>query len=139
MTTALKKAAGPYNPSTRYKGPEDIALKNGYVRSHHNGTYEGFVAADNIEEAEAYFEKWYGLDALNWLELFRFEKTDELELLATVDMAMEDLSREGKTVTLSTVKQVIHDHPEWEAKLQRDIFSDFNIVRAIRTCLELFA
>lgn len=135
----LKKAAGPYNPNTRYKGPEAIAHKKGYVRSHHNGKYEGFVAADNVGEAETYFEKWYGAEVLNWLEQFRFEKTEELELLATVDMAMEDLSREGKTVKLNTVKQVIHDHPEWEAKLQRDIFSDINLISAIRTCRELFA
>jgi hypothetical protein len=28
----LKKAAGPYDPNTKYKGPEAIALKNGYYR-----------------------------------------------------------------------------------------------------------
>ncbi|MEX2120416.1 MAG: hypothetical protein WD847_12545 [Pirellulales bacterium] len=30
----LKKAAGPYNPATKYKGPEAIAVNNGYVRQH---------------------------------------------------------------------------------------------------------
>jgi len=134
----LKKAAGPYNPSTRYKGPEAIAQKNGYVRSHRNGNLEGFVAADNIAKAEAYFQQWYGPNVLAWLERFRFKKNDELELLATVDVAMEDLRREGKAVELGAVKQVIHDHPEWEAKLQREIFSDDNLVGAIQTCRELF-
>ena len=135
----LKKAAGPYNPRTRYSGPEAIAQKNGYVRACHNGTYEGFVAASNIAKAEAYFQQWYGPDALAWLEQFRFEKTDELELLTTVDMAMEDLRAETKPVTLATVKQVIRDHPEWEAKLGRETFSDANIERALQTCRELFA
>jgi len=135
----LKKAAGPYNPATKYKGPEAIAQKNGYIRPHHNGTYPGFVAATNISQAESYFQQWYGADALAWLEQFRRKKTDELELLATVDMAVEDLRCEGKAVKLGAVKQVIHDHPEWEAKLQREIFSDINIVRAIQICRELFA
>lgn len=132
----LKKAAGPYNPAVKYKGPEGIAQKNGYVRPHHNGTYPGFVAAGNITEAEAYFTQWYGPEVLPWLEQFRFKKTDELELLTTVDMAMEDLRREGQAVNLGAVKQVIHDHPEWEAKLEREIFADPNIIRAIDECRE---
>lgn len=70
----LKKAAGPYNPSTKYKGPESIAQKNGYIRPHNNGTYTAFVAADKIAKAEAYFEQWYGPDVLKWLEQFRFNK-----------------------------------------------------------------
>jgi type I restriction enzyme S subunit len=135
----LKKAAGPYNPATRYKGPEGIAQKNGYVRAHHNGTYQGFVAAANIAQAEDYFQQWYGQEALAWLEQFRLKKTDELELLTTVDMAMEDLHREGKAIQVGTVKQVIHDHPEWIAKLRRELFSDINIARAMQTCRKLFA
>lgn len=135
----LKKAAGPYNPATRYKGPEGIAQKNGYVRTHHNGTYQGFVATANIGQAEDYFQEWYGQEALAWLEQFRLKKTDELELLTTVDMAMEDLHREGKAIQVGTVKQVIHGHPEWTAKLRRELFSDINIARAMQTCRNLFA
>lgn len=135
----LKKAAGPYNPATKYKGPEGIAVKNGYVREHHNGTYPGFVAGENIAKAEAYFRQWYQPDALEWLRQFRYLKTDELELLATVDMAMEDLRREGKAVNLASVKAVIKNHPEWEAKLEREIFCDTNIFRNIARCDELFA
>jgi hypothetical protein len=133
----LKKAAGPYNPKTKYQGPERIALKNSYVREHHNGKYAGFVAAENIAQAHKYFSEWYPR-AEEWLAQFRFEKTDELELLATVDMAMQDLRRETKPVAVETVKQLIHDHPEWEAKLDREIFSDANIQRAIQKCSELF-
>jgi type I restriction enzyme S subunit len=133
----LKKAAGPYNPKSKYQGPEGIALKNSYVREHHNGTYAGFVAGPKLSQAEAYFEEWYP-GAKDWLEQFRFAKTDELELLATVDMAMEDLRRDGRLVAVDTVKKLIHDHPEWEAKLDREIFSDDNIARAIQKCGALF-
>lgn len=135
----LKKAAGPYKPSTRYKGPEGIAVKNGYVRVHHNGVYEGFVSGSKVSQARAYVEKWHGAEALSWLEQLRFKKTDELELLATVDMAMQELLAEAKSVTLLTVKRVIRDHPEWEAKLEREVFSDKSLARAIQTCNELFA
>ncbi len=135
----LKKAAGPYNPATRYKGPEDIAQRNGYVRLLHNGGYQGFVAADNCGQAETYFRKWYGEDAFDWLEKFHYKKTEELELLATVDMAMEDLRSEAKPVDMESVKRIIGEHPEWQAKLEREVFSDANIERAIEECSELFA
>ncbi len=134
----LKKAAGPYNPSTKYKGPETIAQKNHYVKPHHNGTYPGFVAGDNIQKAEIYFQQWYGDDSLEWLGQFRYKKTEELELLATVDMAMEDLRKAGAPVNLCAVKQVIQNHPEWEAKLMRDVFSDAHINGAISACRLLF-
>ncbi|MFC5582493.1 restriction endonuclease subunit S [Rhodanobacter terrae] len=135
----LKKAAGPYDPRTRYKGPEGIALKKAYVRSLHNGTYEGFVASKNISEAEAYFEKWYGADVVAWLEQFRLRKTDELELLTTVDMAVEDLRREGKSISVDSVKQLIQDNPEWKPKLDRPAFSDAAIAGALAECQTLFA
>ena len=134
----LKKAAGPYNPKTKYQGPEAIALKNGYVREHNNGTYVGFVAAEKIAQAEQYFAEWYP-GAKEWLEQFRFEKTDELELLTTVDMAMEDLCKRSRAVNLKAVKEVISTHPEWEAKLSRPVFCDTNIKRAIGVCSNLFA
>jgi type I restriction enzyme S subunit len=134
----MKKAAGPYNPRTRYGGAEKIALQNRYVRVLSTGKSEGFVADENIAQAEGYFDKWYGAEALTWLEQFRYQKNDELELLTTVDMACEDLSREGKAVTLSAVKQIIHDSPEWKAKLNRAVFSDDNIATTIQSCGQLF-
>lgn len=134
----LKKAAGPYNPSVKYKGPEGIAQKNGYIRTHAQGKFSGFVAAAKVAQAEGYFEKWYGSDVLAWLEQFRRRTNDELELLATVDMAVEDLRRAGRPVDVNAVKSVIHHNPEWEAKLEREIFSDANIARAIAQTRELF-
>jgi hypothetical protein len=135
----LKKAAGPYNPRTRYGGAEKIAVQNRYVRAVSTGKSEGFVADENIAQAEGYFEKWYGAEALSWLEQFRYQKNDALELLTTVDMACEDLSRVGKVVSTSTVKQIIYDSPEWKAKLNRSVFSDDNIAATIETCRQLFS
>jgi type I restriction enzyme S subunit len=135
----LKKAAGPYNPSIRYGGAEKIALQNGYVREYNNGKFQGFVPGDRVAQAQAYFEKWYGADALGWLEQFRKKKNDELELLTTVDMASEDIRREGNAVNLSSVKLVLRTNPEWKAKLDRPIFADDQILAAIRLCDQLFA
>lgn len=134
----MKKAAGPYDPNTKYKGPEAIALKNGYVRAVHNGTYEGFVAGEKSEHAVRYFEQWYGVATLDWLERFHYRKTDDLELLATVDMAMVDLMAAGDSVDVTGVKSVIVANPEWVPKLSRALFSDDNIAGAIAECQVLF-
>lgn len=134
----LKKAAGPYNPRTKYGGPERIAVENGYVREHASGPYRGFVAANNIAQAEGYFGKWYGADCIQWLEQFRFKKNDDLEVLATVDMAAEELRAAGTRVNVDSVKDVIRGHPEWQAKLDRPVFSDANIGKAIETSRTLF-
>ena len=133
-----KKAAGPYNPDVKYRGPEGIAQKNGYIRQHRNGSFAGFVAAGNIGKADAYFMEWYGQEVLEWLEQFRYKKNDDLELLATVDMAAEELKQKGSFVALESVKALIAAHPEWKAKLSREIFSDSNILRAIRDVSALF-
>ncbi len=134
----LEKAAGPYNPSTKYKGAEKIALSNRYVRSHARDNFSGFVAAEKIAEAEGYFTKWYGDDCVSWLEQFRYKKNDELELLATVDMAMLKLRETGIQVSVASVKQYLHDAPEWKAKLGRSIFADESIDMAIKWSQQLF-
>lgn len=134
----LKKAAGPYNPSTKYGGPEKIALKNRYVREHTNGQYKGFVAGDGIAQAEGYFEKWYGPEALKWLEQFRKRKNDALGVLATVDMASEELRAAGREVTVQTIKGVLAADKEWKQKLTQPEFSDRNIAAAIEESDRLF-
>jgi type I restriction enzyme S subunit len=129
----LKKAAGPYNPQTKYGGPEKIAKQNGYIREHKGPKgHSGFIAADNVAQAEGYFEKWYGPEVIQWLEQFRYKKNDDLEVLATVDMAALELRASGKTLDVAAVKDVITSHPEWEAKLDRAAFSDENIAEAIK-------
>ena len=135
----LKKAAGPYNPRIRYGGPERIALEQGYIRQHKNKNYQGFVADSHVGDAEDYFDKWYGKEALQWLEQFRFKKNDELELLTTVDMATEELRAADKEVSVENVKNLILDHKEWKAKMGRRIFADANLARAIEDSRTLFA
>ena len=71
-------------------------------------------------------------DAVRWLNQFRFKTNEDLEVLATVDMAAEELRALGKVVDLTSVKEVIRSHPEWEAKLDRAAFSDTNIANGIK-------
>lgn len=135
----LKKAAGPYNPQTRYGGPEKIAIKNGYVQKHTAPEgYSGIIAAGHIAQAEGYFEQWYRPGAIEWLEQFRRRTNDDLEALTTVDMAAEELRASGKPVDVAAVKDLIRNHPEWEAKLDRPAFSDANINKAIQQSDILF-
>lgn len=138
VTGYRKKAAGPYNPDTKYKGPESIAISNRYIKYHNNGKYNGFVIAEKIESAMTYFDKWYGLERMDWLEQFRFIKNDELELWTTVDFAIEDLVKENKEITVSNIKNIISNNEDWKAKLKRSIFSDMNIESAIEK-LETFS
>lgn len=134
----LKKAAGPYNPKTRYEGGEGIALQRGYVRSVHNGQYEGLMAGAKLAEAEAYVEKWHGQELRTWLAQFHYEKTEALELLATVDMAMVEIRRSGLQVSVDAVRQLIAADPEWRKKLEREIFSDAHIAQAMARSVDLF-
>ncbi len=134
----LKKAAGPYNPQTRYGGPENIALQKDYVRRQRSGKRQGFVSSTNIDEAEHYFDKWYGIEVLQWMEQFRYKTNNDLELLTTVDMASEELLGAGEEISVERVKEVIHSNPEWKPKLTRPIFSDANLARAIENCQKLF-
>jgi type I restriction enzyme S subunit len=131
----LKKAAGPYKPQTRYGGAEKIALTKDYVTTHkasYKGKeFDGFVASENIAEALHYFNEWYGGDSITWMEQFKFEKNDNLELWATVDMAVEELKTENKIINVASVKQVLKSNKEWQAKLIRPIFSNDNIQKAI--------
>ena len=138
----LKKAAGPYKPASRYKGPEKIALDKQYVQEveaiNRNGKmYKGFISGEMIQEAHDYFEKWFGNDALQWLQQFKFEKSEKLELLTTVDMAVQDLKTEGKPVSVEAVQQLINNHEEWRPKLKRRTFSSDNIHDAIEKIEQL--
>jgi Restriction endonuclease S subunits len=140
----IKKAAGPYNPTLKYKTALPIALKNRYIVAH-EATYKGhsfvnLTIGEKIAEAKTYFNQWHGDEPLQWLEQFRYIKNrrDELELLTTTDKAMVELRDEGETVTLQAVKGIIKKSSEWKDKLKRAIFSDDNISRAIRWSNELF-
>jgi hypothetical protein len=135
----LKKAAGPYSPWARYQGPEKIALTNGYVRPAKVGVFEGLVVGANIDQIDAYLPRYPVCAAIDWaVGRFRKRKNDDLELLATVDFAALDLNQARTIVTVEAVKQIIATNKEWTAKLKREIFSDFNIVRALDELQALF-
>ncbi len=131
----LKKAAGPYKPQTRYGGAEKIALNKGYIKSHkmvYKGKeYDGFVVGDDVADALHYFKEWYGANSMTWIEQFKFEKNDHLELWTTIDMAVEELKHEKKIVNVAAVKQILKANKEWKDKLTRPVFSDDHIQQAI--------
>jgi hypothetical protein len=133
----LKKAAGPYSSWARYKGPEGIALRNGYVRR--ADTRDALLPGDKIDKIDPYLERYPVCQAIDWVvEQFRYKKNEELELLATVDFAAVDLKKAQAAVSLDSVKQVIAGNREWKPKLKRAVFSDENIVAALDELRDLF-
>ncbi|MCS4300615.1 restriction endonuclease subunit S [Chryseobacterium sp. BIGb0232] len=134
----LRKAAGPYNPKTKYGGPEKIALTSKYIKDWkgEKGT-TGFVVAEKIEDAKKYFSNYWQIADLDWLTTeFMFKSNDELELLATVDNSLVELSKKNLEFTTTNVLNIIKSEKEWEAKLERTIFSNANVERAIRFLTE---
>lgn len=69
---------------------------------------------------------------------FQYTSVNELELLATVDMAICDLRREGKEISVASIKDLIRSNKEWRDKLKKAYFKDADIQRAIKHCQELF-
>jgi type I restriction enzyme, S subunit len=130
-----KHAAGPYNSENRHKGPEKIAIQNGYLQA--DGSTR-FYPGPNIEKALEYYGKWYESKPLDWLEQFHFAKDIELEVYATVDMACEDLRHRGSPVSVNSVKRVIEQNALWKPKLLKPEFSDVGISKAIQKCDALF-
>ena len=129
----MRKAAGPYNPKTKYGGPEKIALQNKYIQNWkgEKGT-TGFLVAEKIDDAKKYFSNYWQIEDLDWLTSeFKFKSNDELELLATVDNSLMELSKKNIEFTSFNVLGIIKSEREWEAKLERTIFSDVNVERAI--------
>jgi hypothetical protein len=51
--------------------------------------------------------------------------------LATVDFAAIDVRARGETIDLQRIKDVIAKNPEWVPKLERAVFADKNIKRAL--------
>jgi len=134
-----KKAAGPYADTVRYKGGEPIAKKNKYIVSESGKQGTRYSKGTNMGQALDYVERW-GMQAdLQWLkENFLHTNRNDLELFATVDMAMCDLDEVGISVSVESIKNLIASNKEWKAKLSKTYFSDWDIARAIKKCTELF-
>ncbi|MDR1583700.1 MAG: restriction endonuclease subunit S [Prevotellaceae bacterium] len=135
-----KHAAGPYKPENRYKGAEGIAIKNKYISKVKNpkSDKDAFVANENIGKALNYFNDWYGTDIQQWIEQFRYYKNDYLEVLATVDESIVDLTRMNKPIGVKDIKEYITSIPQWKDKLDKPYFTDFNIQKAINESCKLF-
>ncbi len=131
----LKKAMGPYNPKIKYKGGENIALKNNYVKK----IGSGLVSSNKIEDAKKYYKKYYSTNSLDWLvKLFKYMKNEYLEVLTTVDYTIIELVKQKKEITIENIKKYISSDKEWLPKLKKDYFSDSNILKAMNESKKLF-
>lgn len=135
-----KYAAGPYNPANRYKGAEDIAVKNKYITKVQNPTSQNdaFVVNENIEGALNYFQEWYGTEIQQWIEQFKFYKNEYLEVLTTIDKVICELIRKKIIIDVPNIKSYIASIPQWKNKLEKPYFSDIEIQRAIDESNKLF-
>lgn len=128
-----KKAAGPYADEVRYKGGEPIAKNANYIATINKKQGTTFARGKNIGKALGYIQSWGKEDDIKWVaDKLKFKKVDELELLATVDMAACDLTEAGTPVSVQSIKYLIATNAEWKAKLKKQTFSDANIARALR-------
>lgn len=48
------------------------------------------------------------------------------------------LVKQAKPITMENIKRIIATNRDWQAKLQREIFSDANITRALTELRVLF-
>ena len=134
-----KKAAGPYADEVRYKGGEPIAQKNKYIQVKRSEKGSRFEKGVQMQQAMAYLREWGKQADVDWLvSQFQYTSVNELELLATVDMAICDLQREGKEISVASIKDLIRSNKEWGDKLKKAYFKDADIQRAIKHCQELF-
>lgn len=134
-----KKAAGPYADEVRYKGGEPIAQKNRYIQVKRGDKGSCFEKGVKMQQALTYLQDWRKQADIDWLvSRFQYTGVNELELLATVDMAMCDLRLDGKEVSVTSIKNLIHSNKEWQDKLKKAYFRDADIQRAMKRCQELF-
>ena len=135
-----KKAAGPYADEVRYKGGEPIAQKNKYIQVKRSEKGSRFEKGVQMQQALTYLKDWGKQADVDWLvSQFQYTSVNELELLATVDMAICDLHREGKVISVASIKNLIRSNKEWRGKLKKAYFKDADIQRAIKHCQELFS
>jgi len=130
FTEFRKQAAGPYDPSLRYKGPEDIAVRQkGWLVARGDTRFE---PGPKIEEALRYAPRYMD-EVLAELVLDEFGtfRDETLERWTTVHLAAVELQRRGDHVTPETVLAYIQSVPEWEAKLSREEFAPARLADAL--------
>ncbi|HXF94293.1 MAG TPA: hypothetical protein VNK46_16185 [Nitrospiraceae bacterium] len=118
----LKQAAGPYDPSLRYKGPEDIAVRQQRWLTAVDESH--FEPGPKINVALRYARRYLNFaQASAVIEQFRTYQDGTLSRWTTVDMAARELERLGQAVTPEHVWGYLADVSEWQHKLQREEFS----------------
>jgi len=136
----LKKTAGPYSPWVKYQGPETIAIRNGYVKSGQCGKLVGLLPGDRVAEIVQYVPRYPAAAAVAWaVKTFGRRTNDDLELLTTTDFAALELVGKGKEISLAEIKVILKANKEWAPKLDRALFSDANITRALAELRSLFS
>lgn len=118
----LKQAAGPYDPSLRYKGPEDIAVRQQrWITAVDESRFEPGL---KMNVALRYARRYLNLaQASAVVEQFRTFQDGTLSRWTTVDMAARELQSHGESVTPQRILAYLADIPEWQHKLQREEFS----------------
>jgi type I restriction enzyme S subunit len=136
FTEFRKQAAGPYDPSLRYKGPEDIAVRQrGWLVQPDDSHFE---PGPNIEEALRYASRYIDTELAELvLEEFHTFKDGTLERWTTVHLAAVELQRQGQPVTPETVVAYIESIPEWQAKLSREEFTPDRIAQTLDGLVKL--
>lgn len=122
FTEFRKQAAGPYDPGLRYRGPEDIAVRQrGWLVACGDTHFE---PGPSIEEALRYAPRYINTELAELvLEEFCTFKDETLERWTTVHLAVVELRRRGDPVTPETVLVYIQSVPEWQAKLSVEEFA----------------
>ena len=64
--------------------------------------------------------------------------SDRLMEVKMENMAICDLRREGKEISVASIKDLIRSNKEWRDKLKKTYFRDSDIQRAIKKCEDLF-
>ena len=139
QVTTTKQAAGPYDSALRYDGGHKIAKDRRYIREAFINGKSGNKCGSKIAEAKALIDKFGLAEGLKWVKNnLRFKSNDELECLATVDFAINELRARGSTITVDAIIQDINRDDVWKPKLTKAHFRRNKIRDAIAELNKLF-
>lgn len=139
QATTTKQAAGPYDSALRYEGGHKIAQERRYIREAFINGKTGNKRGSKIAEAKAQIDKFGLAEGLKWGENnLRFKSDKELECLATVDFAMNELRARGSTITVDAIIQDINRDDVWRLKLTKAHFRRDKIRDAVAELNKLF-
>lgn len=116
------------------KAESRLLKKNKYIQVKRSEKGSRFEKGVQMQQAIAYLQDWGKQADIDWLvSQFRYISVNELELLATVDMAICDLRREGKEISVASIKDLIRSNKEWRDKLKKKLFPRFGYSASNRT------